>query len=129
MSDLESTESLNVKDYLESLKYGDEISFDEFKKISDKFTKEDYLKFLNMEFDDICDPYEKPAEELYKILLFVYNQLDISQEEFNKILEDMIIKYLKRGEQFEFLISLLEKIYCQNNFNFDINIFVIPALE
>ena len=131
MSDSESTESLDVvKDYLESFEKNlDEILFDDFKKVHEKFTKEDYLKFLNLEFDEeICNFYENSAEELYKILLFIYDQLDMSQEEFEKILEDMIIKYLKR-DICEFSIDLLEKFYCESKFNFNINKFVIPTLE
>ena len=130
MSDSESTESIEaVKDYFESLEYGEEISFDDFKKVSDKFTKEDYLKFFEIKFNfDWCcyEEAEGLVEEFYKIVVFVSDQLD--KEEFQKILEDCLIIQLKRSCN-EFSISLLKKFYCESKFNFDINKFVIPTLE
>ena len=149
-SDLDSESSIYsidvVNEYLEGFEeQGDKISFDKFKKVYDgdtisedgykkvheEFTKEDYLKFLNIKFDkyECCGYEENAAEELYKILLFIYDQLDMSQEEFNKILEDMLIGYLKRGEFYEFSFNLFKQFYSQSKFNFDINKFVIPTLE
>ena len=138
MSDSESIEVASlengdVEDYLESLESGEEISFDDFKKVSDKFNKEDYMNLFQIEFDfDWCcyEEAEGLVEEFYKIVIFIYDQLDINmfKEEFQRMLEDCLIIQLKRSCN-EFSISLLEKMYCESRFNFDINKFFIPSLK
>lgn len=101
-----------------------ETTLEHLKKDADKFTKDDYLKLIKARFEH----HNQDEKDKYDILIFIFDQLGVTKEEYSKIIEKFLIRNL-RQEVDQLSTFLAKKFICGKQFDINVNKLVKPTLE